>query len=123
MTIQWGTMYAVVDEYGNQVERTKDKYPYSYDGFVTHRLGKNEEANSTVYSDRLWQWDYGKYEACVKKVFGDHRQMFYDATPDQIERLLRLYYNDDSIRVILIMEYCNVSNGYPVWRFDFNIKK
>ena len=27
----------------------------------------------------------------------------------------------DDLKLIFIMEYCNVSNGYPVWRFDFNL--
>lgn len=35
---------AAVDEYDHPVERTKQEYPYSFDGYVTHRMGKNEEA-------------------------------------------------------------------------------
>lgn len=120
----WGEISSLyVDEYDNPVERTKDKYPYTYDGFVVYRLGKNEEITGTVYSDRMLQWDWDKYNKCTKEVFGDTRQMFYDATPSQIEALLQLYFQKPTLKLILMMEYCNVSNGYPVWRFDYKTEK
>lgn len=112
-----------VDEYDIPVRKTKKEYPYGYDGFVVHRVGNNSEANETVYSDRLWQWDHSKYNKSVEKVFGDHRQMFYQATSDELERMLREYFDNPKLKLILVMEYCNVSNGYPVWRFDYNNNK
>ena len=50
-----------VDEFDKPVKRTKQSHPYSYDGFVQWRGGPNEEATSTIYSDRLLQWDYDKH--------------------------------------------------------------
>ena len=64
------TMIGNVDEHGNSVIRTKREYPYSYDGFVTWRGGDNKEANDTIYSDRLLQWDYEKQNRLSEKYFG-----------------------------------------------------
>jgi hypothetical protein len=48
------TYYSIYrDEFNNPIERTPHQYPYSFDGYVTYHAGKNEEANSTLYSDRL----------------------------------------------------------------------
>lgn len=51
------TYFGSVDEHNNPVRRTKQSHPYNYDGFILWRFGKNEEATSTIYSDRLLQWD------------------------------------------------------------------
>ena len=36
-----------VNEFGDPVERTKHTHPYSYDGFVVHINGNNEDARTT----------------------------------------------------------------------------
>lgn len=113
--------FATVDEHGNPVKRTKQEYPYSYDGFVCWRGGSNSEVNASVYHDRMQQWDYEKYQRCSKKQ-GDPGLM-RDKNPTQIEAFLREYMDDDKLRLIIIMEYCNMSSGYPVWRFDYNTSK
>ena len=56
---------------GNPVERTKDKYPYSYDPFVVWKTEEDVKQNNTVYSDRLKQWDYEKYSGLCQKHFGN----------------------------------------------------
>lgn len=106
-----------VNEFGNPVSRTKSEYPYSYDGFVTYRNGDNSEVNGTIYSDRISQQDYSKTERLKKKHFGDTSDYYSNANPKKIESFLSEYLDRD-IKLILIMEYCNVSSGYPVWRFD-----
>jgi hypothetical protein len=109
---------AALDEHGSRVKRTKITHPYSYDGFVTYRGGKNEEITGTVYSDRLSQWDHEKTRSLMKKHFGGDGDYYYNREPDQIQSFLSEYF-DKKIKLILVMEYCNQSNGFPVWRFDY----
>ena len=40
--------YEYIDEFDNPVKKPKNKFPYSYDGFILHRFGPNSEADSTV---------------------------------------------------------------------------
>lgn len=111
------------DEFGNQVKKTKQTHPYSYDGFVTYRNGRNEDANGTVYTDRLLQWDYEKTRELMKKHFGNTSDYWNQIKPKKIESFLQERLNDPTIKLVLIMEYCNVSNGYPLWRFDYKSSK
>lgn len=115
-------MIDTVDEHGQQVNRSKRDYPYSYDGFVTWRGGENDEAASTIYSDRLLQWDYEKHNDLCLKHFGNEGQYWDSRSPSKIEAFLRDWTGNQALRLILIMEYCNVSNGYPCWRFDYATK-
>lgn len=109
--------HAEVDEFGNPVSKTKSKYPYSYDGFVTYRNGNNSEVNDTIWSDRIQQQDYSKVERLKKKHFGNVSDYYSNANPKKIEAFLSEFLGRD-VTIIFIMEYCNVSSGYPVWRFD-----
>ena len=109
--------FGPVDEHGEPVQRTKQSHPYSYDGFVLHRLGRNEEATMTVYSDRLAQWDDEKYVQCCERHMPGKR--WDNASPEQIQAFLRDYTGEPALRLILVMEYCNYASGYPVWRFDY----
>ena len=106
-----------VNEFNQPIERTPFSHPYSYDGFVVWRGGKNEEANMTVYSDRLRQWDSAKFEKLSKKYCNPHS--LSNQEPTLIEKFLQEYNNDPELKLILVMKYCNVSSGYPVWRFDY----
>jgi hypothetical protein len=108
-----------VDEYGKPVERTKEEYPYSYDGFVVWRGGENGEANSTIYSDLLRRWDKnGVLDTLLKKHFGNTGDYWDNREPGAIEAFLKDYLGKNNLRLIFVMEYCNMSNGYPLWRFD-----
>jgi hypothetical protein len=112
-----------VDEHDNIVRRPKYEYPYSYDGFVTWRGGENKEANATIYIDRLMRSDYEKYNRLCKKHFGNKFQMWFSREPEKIESFLRDWFGDEKLRLILVMEYCNVSSGFPLWRFDYYTSK
>lgn len=114
MVISYG-----VDEHGNPALKGKHEYPYTYDGFVLHRFGENEEANGTIYSDRLLQWDYEKHNKLCKKHFGDEGQYWDKRDPKLIEEFLRDWTGKPNLRIIFIMEYCNQATGYPCWRFDY----
>ena len=108
-----------VDEDGSPVEHTKQERPYSYSGFVQWRGGENAEANGTIYSDRLLQWDYEKHNRLCHKHFGNEGQWWNRREPSKIEAFLRDWCDDQSLKLILVMEYCNVASGYPCWRFDY----
>lgn len=112
-----------VDENGKPVKKTVFSHPYSYDGFVTWRGGKNSEANNTIYSDRLWQWDYKKTDELCMKHFGDKSQYFSGRSPEKVEAFLREYTGQKELKLIYIMEYCNQSSGYPYWRFEYHVPK
>ncbi len=112
-----------IDEHGIPVARTPQTHPYTYDGYVTYRGGKNEEANGTIYSDRLLQWDWDKYNLLSRKHFGDEGQYFDNRDPKKIEAFLRDWCESPKLKLIFIMKYCNQSSGYPVWRFDYHDPK
>lgn len=114
----WNAAY--IDEFGKPIERTPDKYSYSYDGYMLHRFGKNEEANMTIYSDRLLQWDYKKHNELCKKHFGNEGQYWAERDPKKIEAFLRDWCEDPELKLIFVMQYCNMASGYPLWRFDFH---
>lgn len=102
----------------NQVKKTKDNFPYEYEPFVIWKKECNENKRNVVYSDRLMQWDYEKFNNCCKIVWNNEEQMFYNRTPESIEKFLSLYL-DEEITLTVIMEGCNVSNGYPYWIFYY----
>lgn len=107
-----------VDEHNNPIERTKLTHPYSYDGYVLWRGGDNDEIKNTVYSDRLREWNYKKTERLNEK-YNTNINSWKEKDPKKIEKFLQDYCDNPEIKLILIMEYCNQSTGYPVWRFDY----
>lgn len=118
-----GGYFGGVDEHGHRVERSKAEYPYSYDAFVTWRGLANEELNGSVYSDRLYQWDWEKHNALCNKHFGNQGQRWSERQPDKIEAFLRDYLDDPELVLGLVMEGCNVSSGYPYWYFGYKSSK
>ncbi len=108
-----------VDEYGKPVSRSKATHPYTYDGFVQWRGGANNEANSTIYSDRLFQWNAAKHDELCMKHFGNTGQYWNLREPEKIESFLRDWTENQNLKLIFVMEYCNQATGYPCWRFDY----
>lgn len=106
-------------------ERTKESHPYSYDPLLQWRkYDKTPETASAVYSDRLAQWDYKKYQALVEKHFtgvnGDRGgDYFHSRSPKRIEAFLRDYNDNQDLELVRIEEHCNWSSGYPVWAFFY----
>ncbi len=90
---------------------------YAYKAHYTFRA--EGKSNGADYSDRLMQFDYDKFNRCCKEVWDNEGQYFdlNSRSPEQIERFLQLYYEDDEIKLIDIIEECNASSGYPVWCF------
>ena len=113
-------MYLGMD--GNPVERTKDSHPYSYDAYVVWQEDSAKGKGNCVYSDRLFQWDTEKYNKSCKKVWGNTGQNFGSRSPKDIEKFLSEYY-DKEVKLTMIMEGCNVSNGFPYWIFFFENRR
>jgi hypothetical protein len=102
--------------------KTKISHPYSYDPIVQFRASSDVQANSTVYSDRLYQWDYEKHNTLLRKHFGNESQYWDNRNPLKIQDFMRDWNEDQDLQLITIIEYCNVSTGYPCWRFDYYSK-
>ena len=123
----WAAVAGFVDEHGQPVRRTKYTHPYSYDGFVQERCGPNSEVTGTVYTDRLLQWDYVLTRKLLVKHFKDTGideggDYWGCRSAEAIQGFLRERLNMPTLRVILVMEYCNLSSGFPVWRIDYAAK-
>lgn len=99
------------DEYGNPVEKTKEEYPYSYDAFVVYGRRDEEKCNGSVYTDRLYQWDHEKTKSLNIKDWTSNFK--------GIEAFLREWQGHEKLELLQVVEYCNVSNGYPTWRLDY----
>lgn len=109
-------MYLDID--GRPVKRTPVQYPYSYDLFVQYKNGGKSEITQSAYSDRLFQWDFKKYNDLCIKNFGNEGQYFDERKPNDIEMFLSDYF-EKKIKLIVIMKGCNVSSGFAVWYFGF----
>lgn len=107
-----------VDLNGNPISRTKQEYPYSYDPFVVWKRDYHKGKGHTVYSDRLIQWDYNKFNKCCQQVWNNTGQYFDNRKPNDIEKFLSKYF-DKEIKLTAIMEGCNISSGYPYWIFFY----
>ena len=105
---------------GKPVKRTKQNYPYNYDTFIVWKSDKYlpDNKNKTVYSDRLHQWDWKKYNKCCTEIWGNESQYFDDREPEEIERFLSIYLNK-KLTLLYITEGCNQSNGFPLWSFVY----
>lgn len=117
----WGL---AVDEFGNPVSRGKHDHPYTYSGFVQERVHPNEVADGTVYTDRLLQWDYKLTRKLLTKYFDNGTtdkggDWWNNRSASRIQEFLRERFDNPKLTVVLVMEYCNVSNGYPLWRIDY----
>lgn len=99
---------------GNPIERNPEKYPYSYEPYVQWIGDFKREKSTSVYSDRLMQWDYEKYKRCCMETWGKETSYFRNGNPKYVEKFLSLYFGKKII-LTAIMEGCNYYNGYPYW--------
>ena len=106
------------DEYGKPCKRTPLTNPYNYDGYVIWQT--EGKPNSTIYSNRLLQWDWNKHNTLYQKHFGDNGQRWENREPGKIEAFLQDWENNQNLKLIRVMQYCNQASGYPVWRFDIS---
>lgn len=105
--------YCFLDEDGHWTHmprRTKYSHPYSYDPITHYR--SDEKGTDACYSDRLSQWDYKKYDACVKKHFKGGGGF---ASKKETEAFMRDYMDAPKLQVTKLVEVCNASSGYAVF--------
>jgi len=112
-----------VDLHGKPVKKTKQECPYSYDAFVTYRNGDNSEITDTIYSDRFKMWNNAKLQRLMTKHFNGNGDYWFNRKPEQVEAFFRDWTDDPYLKLIAILEGCNVSNGYPYWVFCYNSDK
>ena len=111
-----------VDLKGNPIKSTPFSHPYNYDEYVIWKDENfNEEKSSAVYSDRLFQWDYKKYNKCCQEVFANDGQYFYNRDPNKIEKFLSMYFEKE-IKLTAVTQGCNQATGYPYWVFFYEEK-
>ena len=89
------------------------------DGIISY--DNHQVPNNSVYSDRLYQWDYKKYNSLCEEIFGESGQSFFSRKTEDVEKFLRLYIGNENLVLCRITQYENQSNGYPYWRFDYKI--
>lgn len=106
-----------VDLDGNRVRRTPYSNPYNYDTFVQWS-GECTQGGHSVYSDRLYQWDWEKYNRCCMEVWGNQGQYFDNRTPEDINKFLNLYFGEE-VKLTTILQGCNQSTGFPYWCFIY----
>lgn len=116
-----GVLEGPVDIDGKPVERPKDQWPYSYSEFVLWRGGSNSEYNEVDYSDRFFQWNPEKHKTLCQKHLPGKR--WYNANPKNIEAFLQEYHDAPDLKLILLVEGCNPSKGYPYWIFYYHTTK
>lgn len=112
---------------GEPVTKSKYDFPYSYDCHVIwqddhYPLGHNflfRNGHNFLYSDRMLQWDFGKFNRCAEEVWGNSGQLFSSRKPAEIERFLQMYLGNPDIQLLVIGEGANPSSGYPYWVFGY----
>jgi len=98
------------------VERPRTSHPYNYSEFVFWKSEIDpKEIDGSLYTDRLSQWDYDKMRKLQKKHFGNSGDYWTSFKPEEIEKFL-CDWLDKEVKLVLMLEYCNVSNGYPLWQ-------
>jgi hypothetical protein len=101
--------------------RTKSTHPYNYDPIMQFLADEVDSANaSTVYTDRLMQFDYQKTNRLMQKHFGNTGHDWNDRAPEKIEAFLRDWNEAPDLKLIAVIEYCNQASGFPVWRLDYS---
>lgn len=121
--INKGIVYSggYVDINGDPVQRTVMSHPYSYDAFVKYRGGQNEEITHSVYSDRLLgEFSQEVLKAAKLKHFKSDGDFYDKRDPKDVERFLSELYGKP-VKLIVIIQDCNVSNGFPLWAFLFSM--
>ncbi len=118
-----GKRKGVPDQYQKflpeNIKKGRYAYPYSYDSFLIYFNDKaKKEASSTIYTDRLLQWDYAKHNLLCKRHFGNEGQHWNDRDAKKIEQFL-CDWTGKKIVLVANIQCVNKSSGYPVWRLDY----
>jgi len=118
-----GMISMEVSPEGNINKRNSRTNPYNYDTFIMIGEPNIERTTSSCYTDRLYQWDSKKYNDSAMEVFGNEGQFWSQRSKSDIEKFLKLYFSDETIDLVRVLQTCNHSSGYPLWVFEFNSDK
>lgn len=96
-------------------KRTKEKYPYSYDAHYLWRDFEkdNMEGISSVYSDRMMQWDSEKYERARSFSGGGWIESI---SKEAAKKFVQSYYGG-KYNCVGFGICCNQSTGYGIGLF------
>ena len=105
---------------GFSIEKADNPYQYPEIPMFSVAPAEPNFGTSSVYTDRLWQWDEEKYDKASQAVWREKGKghYFYDRSPEQISEFLSLYF-DRKVRVFNIKEGVNASSGFQLWSFQF----
>ena len=100
-------------------------YSYSYDPFTIWG-GQSSSCNGSDWVDHMVSRDRKKYEALIEKIFvdaeGKREGVFVQGCNGQkIQQFYREFTGNHEIVLTRVVEFCNISNGYPTWRIDYHI--
>lgn len=113
--------FGVVNYKGEIVTRTKDSHPYNYDGFLIWKTMDHNLCTGSVYTDRLFQWDYKLTTDLIQKHFGTTSQYFDKYQPKELQAFLRERLNAPTLEVVFLQEECNQASGYPLWYIGYRL--
>ena len=121
--------------------RVKRTHPYAYDPFtIWGDPFPSKQCNGTVYTDRLHQEDPDKYARLALKHYqsGGSDCDFarglgvrgaspnalrpfdsYNCKGELIEAFLRDWFDDQQMKLLRVVEYCDPHSGYETWRCDY----
>ena len=100
---------------------TKQEKPYAYSPFFTFGSHSTIAGASADYTDRYLSWGAEKFRA-AQKVAGIKGDWWNTATPAQVQKFVTAYYGK-GYKLVGIVEWCNVSSGYPHWSIHFTKPK
>lgn len=95
---------------------SKFERPYGYSPFFIFGNHKSIEGAECCYSDRYRLWGQEKYDAACAAagINGIHGSV----TRAAVDAFVKAYHGNE-FSVVGMVEWCNVSNGYPCWSIHF----
>ncbi|MDU8351011.1 hypothetical protein RYA05_03770 [Pseudomonas syringae pv. actinidiae] len=124
--------YQEMDREGNVIKRTRRDHPYNFDDFVSWVNPKyhgktnpctikpeGDKQLHTAYTDRMSGWDREKYSRCAEKHFTRDNGGIRHGGGAVATAFLAEYFGDPELELVKIVECCDHSSGYEIWRYDF----
>ena len=100
--------------------KTGERYFEKYNPYEERLIYKNSNyhnPNSTIYADRMRQWDYEKYCKCSNDVFGYTCNTFDGTSSEDAQKFISMYLGHE---ITLVSAYMNKGyDGYYYYRFDY----
>jgi len=96
--------------------KTKWSNPYNYDPII--QFVTDEQPNNSVYTYRLIGFNLEKYsDLCLKHFgnFGNSDHYWNNRSPEKIQSFMRDWTDNEKLKVVNVVEYCDIETGYPTW--------